>query len=224
MTSLTSFFVSLLPGDNTIPNDDCSNNRSILIALMAKHSTTTTMVYHYIGTHSLQEYITRLCTPDCFVPLHLLPQTRPCLTITSYLHVHTPVLMMSACRCRGNKPHQQMFQLASLPPNVMHHVVYSLLTHVLPAQLDHPPDHFKPTHMFLAPLTYWHGSYQPTQQYPAMDHQHGNLLSFKVPTIPPLLKTSPHIHPVCCTHDTDTLLACIPPAPHEFGKHDLKPP
>jgi len=111
MTSMTSFFASLLSGANTTPNNDYCNNQLTLIAQMAKHMTTTTMAYHHIGPRSLQEYISRLHTSG-FIPLCLLHQTRPCLTITSYLCAHKPVPTMSISRCHRDNLHQQMFQPA----------------------------------------------------------------------------------------------------------------
>jgi len=140
MTSI-SFFTSLItPGDKIVYNKEHSYNQLTSIAQMAKPMTMTTMAYHFIKLCSPYEYITMLCTPDCFVPLWLLTQTRPCLNITSYLSTHTPALTKHACRCCGDNHHWQLFHLALLLPNVMHHALYLLITHVLTVQLDCPLD------------------------------------------------------------------------------------
>jgi len=148
MTSIQLFFDSLCP----TPID---HHRDPTIAIKQMINTTpptdmTNKSHQFTKPQTLGEYLALLCTPTCFVPVRMLYRIHPQHSVTCPLPNYTAWPTITT----GHGKNQTQFttparfdipsiRIANANPRLpianvsLHH---SQLTHVLPAQLDHPPD------------------------------------------------------------------------------------
>jgi len=192
MARMDSFFDSLrLSITQAVREHDAPNDTTNPIARTVNPSTTATDWPNQPRT--IGEYLTLLDTPVCFVPHRLFrlpaPQTQSTnhllsrrlasttLTCGHYQHqflTTVPIDSMFICPTNNAKPNHLSQNLPHLAP-LLHHTAnpWFLIDHVLPGQLDRPPDQIYPTCMPLTPQTHQHGPYgHPLNKTQSMDWQH----------------------------------------------------
>jgi len=173
-------------------------------------------------TTTLQEYIISLITTECFIPTRLLCCHTLQGPIMFPVHTQVPVQQPTLVILHQH-PHacdyihqiiQWVFDPVLLLPTIMNYAPHALITYVLPAQLDHPPDHqsaWTILHPAQWPIQYmsdWDGS------LPIPDHV------ITIPTSQSYIqlqhnRCSP---PPAIIQTINSFVACI------AGKHDLRPP